>query len=321
MFGLTYELIIQKIKEETGKSHDEIEFLVNQKIKTLGDLISKEGAAHIVANELKVKLMENISRRLNIKELVVGMNFVDIIGKVMDIYPIREFKTAKKEGRVVSLLLGDKTGIARVVIWDNSLIKEVENNLKKDQTIEIKNAYIKDNNGFKEIHLGNRAKLDLNCNEEIEVNFNQEKELKKIKDLSPNENVKIIGTIVQIFEPRTYEGCIECKRKVSLEDGNYKCPVHGNTEIREIPLMNIFLDDGTDTIRAVLFDENYKKLVKDINSNFEEIKENILGKQVEVTGSIKKNEMFGRLEIFTNKIEEINPEQLSEQLLEEIKID
>lgn len=320
MINLKYEEIISKIKEKTGKSNEEIDFLVKEKLKKLSDLISKEGAAHIVANELKVKIIDKISGRLKIKNLVAGMGSMDVLGKIIDIYPVREFKTAKREGRIASLLLGDDTGSSRVVIWDNLLIKQAEDNIQKDMVIEVKNAYVKDNNGFKEIHMGNRSSFNLDCDEEVEVNLSRDRELKKISDLAPNDNVKIIGTIVQVFEPRFYEGCIECKKKVELSDGNYKCPVHGNTEMREIPILNVFLDDGSDSIRAVLFDENAKKLVKDIKGNFEDLKNELMGKQVEITGNIKKNEMFDRLEIFTNKIGDVDPERLAEQILEEIKI-
>ena len=90
--------------------------------------------------------------------------------------------------------------------------------------------------------------------------------------------------------------------------------------MREIPILNIFLDDGSDSIRVVLFDDNAKKLVKDIKANFEDLKDQVMGKQIEVTGNIKKNEMFDRLEIFANKIGEIDPEELSKEILEEIKI-
>ena len=140
MLNLKYEDIISKIKEKTGKSDEEITSLIKEKLKKLSDLISKEGAAHIVANELKVKIIDKISGRLKIKNLVVGMGSVDVIGKVVDIYPIKEFKTAKREGRIASFLLGDNTGSTRVVIWDNNLIKQVEDNLRKDHVIEIKNA-------------------------------------------------------------------------------------------------------------------------------------------------------------------------------------
>ncbi|MBL7147749.1 MAG: hypothetical protein ISS82_02900 [Nanoarchaeota archaeon] len=323
MINLKYEEIINKIKQETGKSDEEINSLVKQKLAKLSDLISKQGAAYIVANELKVKIFDKISGRLKINNLVAGMGSVDIIGKVIDIYPIREFKTAKREGKVASLLLGDDSGIIRVVFWDLSHIKEIENNnIQKDKVIEIKNAYIKDNSGFKEVHLGNRSKLNLACDEDIEVNLNQEKkDIKKIKELSDKDNPKLQGTIVQVFEPRFYEGCNTCKRKVFLEDGNYKCPVHGNTELREIPVINVFLDDGSDSIRAVFFDEHAKKLVKNLKENFEDLRNEVMGKQIEITGNIKKNEMFDRLEIFVNTIEEINPEAQAEKLLEEIKIE
>ena len=61
MIKLSYEQILEKINKQTGKSESEIEPLVNNKLKALSDLISKEGAAHIVANELKANLGMDIS--------------------------------------------------------------------------------------------------------------------------------------------------------------------------------------------------------------------------------------------------------------------
>ena len=48
MLGFKYEDIIARIKEEKGLSDGEIEVKVKQKLEQLSDLISKQGAAHIV---------------------------------------------------------------------------------------------------------------------------------------------------------------------------------------------------------------------------------------------------------------------------------
>ena len=89
MIKLSYEQIIEKIRDQTKKPFSEIEILVNKKLEQLSDLISKQGAAHIIANELKVKLFDKIEGRLKIKDLVSGMNSVEVLSKVIKIYGIQ----------------------------------------------------------------------------------------------------------------------------------------------------------------------------------------------------------------------------------------
>jgi len=76
--------------------------------------------------------------------------------------------------------------------------------------------------------------------------------------------------------------------------------------------MNIVLDDGTDTIRAVFFRNSMEKL---LNSNkekvleyrespekFEEAKTELLGNIIKVDGRIKKNLFFDKIEIVANDV-------------------
>ena len=62
MFGLTYEQIIEKIQEEKGLSKEEIGKRIEEKVKDLSDLISKEGAAHILAHELGLKVFHELKK-------------------------------------------------------------------------------------------------------------------------------------------------------------------------------------------------------------------------------------------------------------------
>ena len=150
MIKLSYEQIIEKIRDQTKKPFSEIEILVNKKLEQLSDFISKQGAAHIIANELKVKLFDKIEGRLKIKDLVSGMNSVEVLSKVIKIYGIREFEKDGKQGKVASILIGDETGTCRMTLWDTNHIGEIEkNNLMEEKVVLVKNAYVKENNGFK----------------------------------------------------------------------------------------------------------------------------------------------------------------------------
>ena len=69
MYQLPYDKIIEKIKEKTGLSQEDIEAKIKQKMEDLSGLISKEGAAHIIANENSVKVFEEGSRELKIRNI------------------------------------------------------------------------------------------------------------------------------------------------------------------------------------------------------------------------------------------------------------
>ena len=314
MIKLSYEQILEKIQKQTNKPTSEIEPLIENKLKQLSDLISKEGAAHIVANELKVKLFDNVEGKQKIKDLVAGMNSIEVLAKVTNNYGVREFQKDGKPGKVASLMIGDETGTCRMVMWDTNHISEIENNnLTEGKVIIVKNAYVKENNGFKEIHLGNRANLEYS-NENIEViknsnNYSSNKDLttKEIKDLAVNDYTNIKGTIVQVFDPRFYDSCPECRKKIN-EEG--KCNQHGIIEKKEVPIVNIYLDDGTENIRVVLFAENAHKLIKNPKTlkDTDEFRDEVLGKQLKIQGKVIRNEMFDRNEFRANDLEELNPE-------------
>ena len=52
MIKIPYDHIIERKKKEGNISESEIDVKIDQKMKQLSGLISKEGAAHIIANEL-----------------------------------------------------------------------------------------------------------------------------------------------------------------------------------------------------------------------------------------------------------------------------
>ena len=71
MCGLTDEDIVEKIIKEKGISKEEIDEKVDEKIKQLSDLISKEGAAQIIANQMGVRVLESVAdKKFKINEFI-----------------------------------------------------------------------------------------------------------------------------------------------------------------------------------------------------------------------------------------------------------
>jgi len=328
MFNLTYEEIISRIKEEKNISEDEIKQMIKQKLVQLSDLISKEGAAHIVANELGVNIL-HVYKELKINRLLSGMNNVTILGKVVKVNDIVQFNKNGRGGKVASILLGDETGMVRAVFWDSNHIKEIEDKrILEGILLKIKNGYVRSNAGYKEIHLGNRGELEIILDgmsivvkDEIVYDF----ERKKINELKAGDsNVGIIGTIVQVFDPRFYGACSKCGKKLEIINENMQCKEHGNVAEELVPVINVFVDDGTDNIRAVAFRNHVESLlgvkkdellmIRENGEEFDKIRDNVLGKQMLLIGRINKNEYFDRNELMVQRVKEVEPEELINEL-------
>ena len=322
---LNYDSIISKLKG-SGLSLFEIEDKIKNKMEQLSGLISKEGAAHIIANELGIKVFEDIGE-IKIKETKNGMRNVNLNGKITINFGVREFKNDKRSGKVGSFVVGDETGMIRVVLWDIDHVNLMEN-LPSDCVVRVENGYIKENNGYKEIHLNNNSRLVLNP-EGVEIinvmtNGVAEFKTKEIKDLKQNDRVSIRGTIVQIFEPRFYEICNECGKRARIEDGGFKCEQHGQVSPKYAYVVNCVLDDGSESIRVACFRESACKLigvneeellsVRETPSKFETLKDSVLGRQIKTDGRVNKNTMFDRLEFVANTVEELNPEELLKEM-------
>ena len=297
----------ETIKEKAGLSDEEIEQKITTKMTELSGLVSKEGAAHIVANELGVNIFEHKEGPVKIKNLFAGMRNVEVLGKVVRKYELRHFQTEKRSGKVASFVLGDETGTVRITMWGDQADRL--NDLEEGNIVKIKSAYVRENNGFNEIHLNERSKLEINPKGESvgEVKQGSAAQRRNIVDLKEGDrNVEILATVVDVFDPRFFAVCEKCKKRVQESNGVSTCSEHGDVKQSYSYVMNLFIDDGTENIRAVLWKNQAERLLgkgedemlvyKDKPETFTEIKNDLLGEMVKFVGRVSKNSMFDRLE-------------------------
>lgn len=309
----TYELLVDKIARLSGLTKEEIERRIEAKRAKLSGLISKEGAAQIIAAELNVSF-ENES--MKISELAPGMKKVNLIGKVINLFPVREYNKNGKQGKVSNFIVADETGSLRVVLWDTNHIALIENaNIVELDCVEIKNAMMRDN----ELHLSGFS--EIRKSPVILENVKTEKIYleKPISEVKDNQSSKFRGIIVQFFPPRFFSVCPECNKKLIQMSTDYMCKDHGKVFPKERALMTLVADDGTETIRIVLFSDQISKLVqneadlKDPNK-INEIRDKILGTEYFISGTARKNPLFNNTELIASNIEEVNPDLLIEKL-------
>ncbi len=317
-----YKVPLPEIKEKliaSGKiTPRDLDERIKKKINDLSGLISEEGAAHILANELGVELFSSGQKRLKIKEVYAGMRDVSTIGRVVRKFDTREFAKGETTGKVCSIILGDDSGTIRVVFWNEQV--DLLSKVKEDDVLLVKEAYVRENNGNKEIHLGNRGEITINPTGETVAPVKQTQasfERKKIGELKDNEDgVEIMGTVVQVFDPRFFNICPECGKKAVESEGSFKCEQHNVVVPTLSYVLNAILDDGTGTIRGVFWRHQANHLTgkeekimagyKEDLSQFENVKNDLLGEQFKLIGRVKRNDLFDRLEFNVQLVEKAN---------------
>lgn len=233
------EEIIGRIVGETGMEEGEVRGRIEEKQKELGGLVTPIGAAHIIANEAGVNLLEGLSKinELKIENIIPNMNSVDVVGRVTRIFPAREFEKADKtKGRVASLILADETGTIRAVFWGKD-VALLEDKIEEGDVLRIREGYTKESiNGEAEIHIGVRARVIINPKdvdkEEIPLPEHMKKKIAELGD--GMASVDVVCRVMRIYEVREFEREDKTKGKV----------------------VNLAVGDETGIARLVLWDED-----------------------------------------------------------------
>jgi len=307
-----YEKILEKIAKTASLEKEEIERRVEAKRAKLAGLISKEGAAQVIAAELGISF-EN--EKFKINELLPGMKKVNITGKIINLFPVRTFTTKKgDQGKVANLVIADETSNIKVVLWDVNHIALIEKGDVSDGNIvDIANGSMRDN----EIHLGSFSELKLSNDVLDEVNTEKIVKEKDIIDFRVGDSSSVRAFIVQAFEPKFFNVCSECKKKVTPEGENFTCKEHGKVLPEKRALINIVLDDGTETTRCVLFHETLNQLGLTELENADMLtqqRENLLGKEMVFSGNVRINKFFNNPEFIVDEVKEINLDDLISKL-------
>jgi len=308
-----YDLFIEKIVKTTGLEREEVEKRVERKKEKLSGLISKEGAAQIIAAELGVSF-EN--QDLKVEELMPNMRRVNIVGKIINLFPVREYDKNGNKGKVVNLIIADETGSARVVLWDVNHIELIEKETIKDgDIIEVKNASTRDGG---EIHLSGFSELKKSSVVFENIKSEAIVSEKPLNEATQGQSIKVRGVVVQVFQPRFYSVCPQCNKKAINEEGGYKCAEHGVIVPKEKAILNFVLDDGTETMRVVMFSDQIGALIPEEDLKDAEkamaFRDDFIGTEIYLSGNVKRNQLFNNLEIVATMTEKVDVEKLIEQL-------
>ncbi len=307
-----FEKVLDKIARTSGSDKEEVRRKIEAKRAKLSDLISYEGAAQIVAAELGVDF-EN--EQLKIDELLPGMRKVNVVGKIINLFPVRSYKNKKGEdSKVANLVIADESSNIKAVLWDTNHIELIEKGeVIEGSVVEISNASMRDN----ELHLGSFSEFKKSGESLTDVVTEKIIKEKNISDFAISEDVKTRAFIVQSFQPKFFHTCPECRKKVATDGENFVCLEHGKVVPEKKALINIVLDDGTETIRSVLFHDNLPLLGLTELDDIQKItsqRENLLGKEMSFSGQVRMNKYFNEPEFVINSVQTINLDELLAKL-------
>lgn len=334
--------VVERIIKSTGIEKKVVLNKIEEKMKELDNLVSKEGAAHIIANELGVSLIDNDASQDNVKieNLVGGLRNVIVVGRVADIYPINSYEKDGKKLQVGALSLSDGTGFVRVVFWNDSI--SLFENINQGDIIKVINAYVKENKfGKLELHISFRTKVRINPEdvnpESIPSSSGIRKKSERIDlvELKRDSFIRAFGIIVQIFKRNCFfTVCPECGKSVKANEGIYMCKEHGRVKPNKKMFVSYVLDDGTDNVRCTSFGRDAEIILgletdkaieladnhEDSSYPIEHVKNNVVGKEVIIYGRSSFNDFTNSVEIISNKIiDKINYETELKRVTEEIK--
>lgn len=308
MVHIPYDLIMSKISEETELSADDIEKRVQRKMQELSGLLSPEGAAHIIANELGVDILPPAGSPIKIGEVLDGMRNITLHARILQVYDMREFERDGSKGRVQSLLIGDETGRMRATFWHDAV--EKLKTFHVDDVIEIKDVLARNNQGRIELSANERTRVKKSNATIASIADVKDAPQAWIKNVTAQQgSATLLGVVVQMFRPNFYEVCSECQRRA--KDG--KCADHPDAEPRWAYVCNGMIDDGTGVMRIVCFREQALSLLgishedlvamREDQESLDTLRESALGHYIKMTGRITHNRMFSRTEMVANSIE------------------
>jgi len=192
-----------------------------------------------------------LSEELKIANLQDRLFSITLKVKIQRVFNLSTFTRKKdnSEGKVLSMIVADDTGTARLVFWDDRA-EEMED-AQPNEIIRVTGAYTKPNRDGNEIeiHAGNAARVERRLKDEMETveapavasSTAAPLGMKNIGDLTTNMwDVDIEGKVATIYDVRTF----------TKKDGS------------EGQVRNVVIADQTSKIRVTFWDDDVDKIAK-----------------------------------------------------------
>jgi len=200
-------IIDEILTKRSDLTTNQILSLIEEKKKEGRGLLSDEGAARLVAEELLIQTSGTALGRMQVKNLVSGLNDVTLSGRILMTWPPQQFQRRDgTTGRLMRMVLVDRSGKTRCALWDRHVdIAERAGDLQ-GHIVRVGHAYTRQGlTGEAEVHAGDRSSVEIDPPGLQMSEFPEFKELfTRIGDLEGQDNsVNVVGIIHT--DPRMYK--------------------------------------------------------------------------------------------------------------------
>lgn len=210
---MTAEEIIERIlSARSDVSREEIMEKVREKKSAAGGFLTDETAARLVALDFGVEVVQEFfhHKEIPIGELVFGLNNVSVTGRVLVAYPVQTY--ARKngvDGRFGHLLVADKSGTLRVLLWnDKTELVRGEGGVKQGQVVRVLHGYVREaRDGQLELHLGQRSEVQVNPQDVKEDDYPKiESFMEQIgKIAKKRRKANVIGVVLSVSQVTVFQ--------------------------------------------------------------------------------------------------------------------
>jgi len=200
-------LIDAIVSKNPGVSREAILRRLEEERRRLGGLVSDEVLLRIIAAEYGVKPSTDVSApSLEIGRLIPGLNDVSVAGRVIAVYHSRALG---RRSKFASLLVADKSGTLRVVLWNDKADLVDSGKIKASQVVRFLHGYTREGRrGNLELHLGEKGVVEVLEGEEAEGYPYVTEIATKIGDItdaSRNKRVNVVGKVRGEARETTFE--------------------------------------------------------------------------------------------------------------------
>jgi len=165
------ELLDNILNQKPEFTREDILDRVRQKKEKIGPgYLTDQGALFLIAEDLKVTLMQTFKAEVNLKDLSIGAKDVSVKSRVLNISPARQF--SRKDGSpflLRTMTIYDNDSTVSVKLWDEKANLPGIEKLKPGDLIKIIKAYVKsDLNGSPTINVGSGSNIE-SANKESKI--------------------------------------------------------------------------------------------------------------------------------------------------------
>jgi replication factor A1 len=209
-------------------SREEVLKRIYEKKRSAEDYLLDDVAARIVASELGVDMPQkedSFKSEITTDDLVSGLNDVTLTARVITAFPVQTFSKADfTEGKVARLLLADKKGTLRLVLWNDKIGLVEEGEIKQGHIVRVLHGYVREGlDGKLELHLGQKGEVQVSPSDVVENNYPQiDSFIDKIGSLTQkNRNANVLGVVNDVYpvsEFKRKDGSAGKVRRLRLKD-------------------------------------------------------------------------------------------------------